>query len=182
MIRPLRTLSGSLVLLLAACPEPEPEPDPWSTTVCNEAATMENEASEQGLALFHVGSGGMQGLWWMDLSAADPLATATELLPGSWYPPSGHSDGRYALARMVTNDKTVEGALLDLRALPPTVVDPGLPAGFALLDGEVVPDGSALILRARDEVLDTQRLWRVDLDALGELGEPVLLTTEEPDL
>jgi hypothetical protein len=119
----------------------------------------------------------------MDLSAADPMTTATELLSGPWYPSLGRSDGHYAFARSYIHpqNQELDGVLLDVSVLPPTPVDPGLPPGHFLRDGEVSPDLSALIIRAYDQVLDADRLWRIPIDGLGQLGAPELLTPDTPE-
>ena len=136
---------------------------------------------EDRVLLVSVSDGVEQALWWLDLAAEDPAASAAELLAGPWVPSEGASDGRYAFVRLEADEP--EGLLLDLRELPPTPVDPGLPAGHLLRDGETTPDGSALIVRAYDEVSETEygpcsceQLWKIPLDEQGELGTPELLT------
>jgi hypothetical protein len=135
---------------------------------------------EQGIVLMHVESDVDEGLWWMDLSDPNPLSTATELFSGPWYPSTGRSDGHYVFARSYAHPYVTEydGALLDISVTPPLPIDPGLPVGQHVRDGEVTPDGSALIIRSFDEDLFHDWLWRVPIDELGQLGVPELLTPD----
>lgn len=137
-----------------------------------------------GLALFHVESDTDQALWWMDLSAEDPLAAAAELASGPWFPSHGRGDARFAFAHTDDGDSTTPdpGVLLDLRVLPPTPIDPGLPATQILLDGDLTPDSEGLIVRTFDTMLGTELLWQRAIDPDGTLGALEQLTWPSPQL